>query len=240
MPCAARTSGDTRRAVRLVVDSATRIDTSTRQVLLASGRALAYDHVIYAVGAPRRRRRRCPGWPSTRTTSPSTSRRNGGGPGWTSCRRTRRSPSSAAGSPASRPPPNSPNAAAPSPSSAGRGRAARRAGRRHRTGPHRRDRAGADRPGLHRGVRQPRPPRRRTAARAQGRHRGPRVRRWSARRRDQGGDLPVRGGEADQAGGAGAGHDGLGPGPHRPAHRGDPVTVTAAGSVRPPPAASPR
>jgi NADH:ubiquinone reductase (H+-translocating) len=37
--------------IALVVDSATRIDTSTRTVGLASGRALDYDHVIYAVGS---------------------------------------------------------------------------------------------------------------------------------------------------------------------------------------------
>jgi NADH dehydrogenase len=37
--------------VRLVVDSATRIDTAARQVELASGRALDYDYVIYAVGS---------------------------------------------------------------------------------------------------------------------------------------------------------------------------------------------
>ncbi|GGQ08839.1 NAD(P)/FAD-dependent oxidoreductase [Streptosporangium pseudovulgare] len=37
--------------VRLVVDSATRIDTAARTVRLASGRALDYDHVIYAVGS---------------------------------------------------------------------------------------------------------------------------------------------------------------------------------------------
>jgi len=37
--------------VELVVDSATRIDTSARTVRLASGRALDYDHVIYAVGS---------------------------------------------------------------------------------------------------------------------------------------------------------------------------------------------
>lgn len=37
--------------VRLVVDSATRIDTTARKVLLASGDALDYDYVIYAVGS---------------------------------------------------------------------------------------------------------------------------------------------------------------------------------------------
>jgi NADH:quinone reductase (non-electrogenic) len=37
--------------VRLVVDSATRIDTASRTVQLASGRALDYDYVIYAVGS---------------------------------------------------------------------------------------------------------------------------------------------------------------------------------------------
>ncbi|SEM45791.1 NAD(P)/FAD-dependent oxidoreductase [Nonomuraea pusilla] len=37
--------------VRLVVDSATRIDTAARAVRLASGRALDYDHVVYAVGS---------------------------------------------------------------------------------------------------------------------------------------------------------------------------------------------
>jgi NADH:ubiquinone reductase (H+-translocating) len=37
--------------VRLVVDSAFRIDTGARQVVLASGRALDYDYVIYAVGS---------------------------------------------------------------------------------------------------------------------------------------------------------------------------------------------
>ncbi|MEV4008972.1 FAD-dependent oxidoreductase [Nonomuraea angiospora] len=37
--------------VRLVVDSATRIDTATRTVRLASGGALDYDYVIYAVGS---------------------------------------------------------------------------------------------------------------------------------------------------------------------------------------------
>lgn len=37
--------------IQLVVDGATRIDTATRTVRLASGRALAYDYVIYAVGS---------------------------------------------------------------------------------------------------------------------------------------------------------------------------------------------
>ncbi|MFG6202534.1 FAD-dependent oxidoreductase [Nonomuraea sp. JJY05] len=37
--------------IQLVVDSATRIDTRSRTVQLASGRALDYDHVIYAVGS---------------------------------------------------------------------------------------------------------------------------------------------------------------------------------------------
>ncbi|MFE7746986.1 NAD(P)/FAD-dependent oxidoreductase [Nocardia sp. NPDC057455] len=37
--------------IELVVDSATRIDTATGMVRLASGRALDYDHVIYAVGS---------------------------------------------------------------------------------------------------------------------------------------------------------------------------------------------
>jgi NADH dehydrogenase len=37
--------------VELVVDSATRIDTAARRVRLASGRALDYDYVIYAVGS---------------------------------------------------------------------------------------------------------------------------------------------------------------------------------------------
>lgn len=37
--------------VRLVVDTAARIDTDTRQVQLASGRALDYDYLIYAVGS---------------------------------------------------------------------------------------------------------------------------------------------------------------------------------------------
>jgi NADH dehydrogenase len=36
--------------IRLVVDSATRIDTAARAVRLASGRALDYDHLVYAVG----------------------------------------------------------------------------------------------------------------------------------------------------------------------------------------------
>ncbi|MEU4704155.1 NAD(P)/FAD-dependent oxidoreductase [Nonomuraea dietziae] len=37
--------------IQLVVDSATRIDTAARTVRLASGRALDYDYVIYAVGS---------------------------------------------------------------------------------------------------------------------------------------------------------------------------------------------
>jgi NADH dehydrogenase len=37
--------------VRVVVDSTTRIDTAARTVELASGRALDYDYVIYAVGS---------------------------------------------------------------------------------------------------------------------------------------------------------------------------------------------
>ncbi|MGV0642203.1 FAD-dependent oxidoreductase [Mycolicibacterium sp. XJ2546] len=37
--------------VRLVVDTATRIDTASRTVALASGDTLAYDYVIYAVGS---------------------------------------------------------------------------------------------------------------------------------------------------------------------------------------------
>ncbi|WP_225730592.1 MULTISPECIES: NAD(P)/FAD-dependent oxidoreductase [unclassified Nocardia] len=37
--------------IRLVVDTATRIDTAARVVRLASGGALDYDHVIYAVGS---------------------------------------------------------------------------------------------------------------------------------------------------------------------------------------------
>jgi NADH dehydrogenase len=39
------------RGVRLVVDSATRIDTTARMVLLASGDTLDYDYVVYAVGS---------------------------------------------------------------------------------------------------------------------------------------------------------------------------------------------
>ncbi|KUH92734.1 FAD-dependent oxidoreductase [Mycobacterium sp. IS-3022] len=37
--------------IKLVVDTATRIDTATRRIELASGRALTYDYVIYAVGS---------------------------------------------------------------------------------------------------------------------------------------------------------------------------------------------
>jgi NADH dehydrogenase len=37
--------------IKLVVDTATRIDTANRTVALASGRALEYDYVIYAVGS---------------------------------------------------------------------------------------------------------------------------------------------------------------------------------------------
>jgi NADH dehydrogenase FAD-containing subunit len=37
--------------IQLVVDSATRIDTTARTVQLASGRELDYDYVIYAVGS---------------------------------------------------------------------------------------------------------------------------------------------------------------------------------------------
>jgi NADH:ubiquinone reductase (H+-translocating) len=37
--------------VALVVDNATRIDTAARKVELASGAALDYDHLIYAVGS---------------------------------------------------------------------------------------------------------------------------------------------------------------------------------------------
>ena len=37
--------------VQLVVDTATRIDTATRTVQLASGRALDYDYVVYAAGS---------------------------------------------------------------------------------------------------------------------------------------------------------------------------------------------
>jgi NADH dehydrogenase len=37
--------------IKLVVDSATRIDTAARQIALASGRALDYDYVIYAIGS---------------------------------------------------------------------------------------------------------------------------------------------------------------------------------------------
>ncbi|MFD1542542.1 NAD(P)/FAD-dependent oxidoreductase [Nonomuraea guangzhouensis] len=37
--------------IQLVVDSATRIDTTARTVRLASGRALDYDYIIYAVGS---------------------------------------------------------------------------------------------------------------------------------------------------------------------------------------------
>jgi NADH:ubiquinone reductase (H+-translocating) len=37
--------------IQLVVDNATRIDTAARKVELASGRALDYDYVIYAVGS---------------------------------------------------------------------------------------------------------------------------------------------------------------------------------------------
>ncbi|MFI8828779.1 NAD(P)/FAD-dependent oxidoreductase [Streptomyces sp. NPDC053431] len=37
--------------IKLVVDRATRIDTTAREVRLASGRALDYDYVIYAVGS---------------------------------------------------------------------------------------------------------------------------------------------------------------------------------------------
>jgi NADH dehydrogenase len=39
------------KGIQLVVDNATRIDTASRTVRLASGRALDYDYVIYAVGS---------------------------------------------------------------------------------------------------------------------------------------------------------------------------------------------
>ncbi|MFG2716605.1 NAD(P)/FAD-dependent oxidoreductase [Streptomyces goshikiensis] len=39
------------KGIKLVVDSATRIDTAARTVRLASGRGLEYDYVIYAVGS---------------------------------------------------------------------------------------------------------------------------------------------------------------------------------------------
>jgi NADH dehydrogenase len=39
--------------IELVVDSATHIDTADRMVRLASGHALDYDYVIYAVGSTR-------------------------------------------------------------------------------------------------------------------------------------------------------------------------------------------
>jgi NADH dehydrogenase len=39
------------RRVRLVVDSATRIDVAGRSVALASGRTVGYDHLVYAVGS---------------------------------------------------------------------------------------------------------------------------------------------------------------------------------------------
>jgi NADH:quinone reductase (non-electrogenic) len=37
--------------IKLIVDSATRIDSAAREIALASGRALDYDYVIYAVGS---------------------------------------------------------------------------------------------------------------------------------------------------------------------------------------------
>src|SRR5262249_11152194 len=37
--------------VRLVVDTATQIDTVKRSVSLATGRTIGYDHLIYAVGS---------------------------------------------------------------------------------------------------------------------------------------------------------------------------------------------
>src|SRR6185437_14757182 len=37
--------------IQLVVDTATRIDTANRTVELASGKALDYDYVVYAVGS---------------------------------------------------------------------------------------------------------------------------------------------------------------------------------------------
>lgn len=47
--------------IRLVVDTATRIDTAARTVRLASGSALDYDHVIYAVGSTGATRSPVPG-----------------------------------------------------------------------------------------------------------------------------------------------------------------------------------
>lgn len=73
--------------VRLVVDSATRIDTAARRVEPASGDALHYDYAVYAVGSTGRRRR-CPARRSSRRPSRSSSSPGGRAPGWTRCRST--------------------------------------------------------------------------------------------------------------------------------------------------------
>ena len=84
--------------IQLVVDNATRIDTASRTVQLASGRALDYDYVIYAVGSTGTMPAAVPGaaefaYPiaefelCTRSCAPSSM----------SCTPTHRSPSSAPG-----------------------------------------------------------------------------------------------------------------------------------------------
>ena len=61
------------QGIRLVVDSATRIDTAARKLQLASGHALDYDYLIYAIGSTGAARHRCPAQPNSPTPSPNWS-----------------------------------------------------------------------------------------------------------------------------------------------------------------------
>ncbi|MEU8175625.1 FAD-dependent oxidoreductase [Microbispora hainanensis] len=191
--------------VRPAVDSATVIDTAARTVLLASGRTLDYDYLIYAVGstasippsvpdaaefaygiaefeAAQRLRTRLEELP---LDAPITVV-GGGSTGIETAAELAergRAVTLVCG-----------RSLAPSFGPSGR-RAARGAGRRHRAEPHRRVRSRGDRPGLLGRVCQPRPARRRTADRPQGRRRDERLCGRPHRCGDQGAHLQVRGDE---------------------------------------------
>ena len=101
--------------VALVVDSATRIDTAARKVELASGGALDYDYVIYAVGSTGATPASVPGaaefaYPIAELELGATVARRRS----TSCTRTLPITVVGAGLTGSRPPPSWPSRAAPS------------------------------------------------------------------------------------------------------------------------------
>ena len=83
--------------IRLVVDTVDRIDAAARRVVLASGAALDYDYLIYAVGSTGATPpARCPAQPNSPIRRPTWKARSGCAMRWPICRWRARSPWSAA------------------------------------------------------------------------------------------------------------------------------------------------